>query len=231
MTALIQDVLPKNVALMAVASCGSEPRWWLDGKVTSCGLRTLYPNGFDDEIHKAQTPKIADLLNIVKPKITIVQLGSNLVLVSSEEREKSTDEMMNLIEKKGGQCVWISAPDSRKFSSSDIGSVYELLKKLAKKHHCKLIDSRKYTKYPAGGDGLHYGGKDGAPIAKYWAEKIFVNAVKPELAKIFTLTQKLPVKSEPKVEQPKQIPVKKRESKKIQIQPKPTKIHVHKKRN
>ncbi len=232
MTTLIQDVLPKNVALMAVASCGSEPRWWLDGKTTSCGLRTLYPNGFDDEIHKAQTPKIAELLNIVKPKITVVQLGSNLVLVSNEEREKSTDAMMDLIEKKGGQCVWISAPDSRKFSAAEINNVNELLKKLAKKHRCKLIDSRKYTKYPAGGDGLHYGGKDGAPIAKYWAEKVFVNAVKPELAKNFTLIQKLPVKSEPKIEPAKPVPAKKSEPKqKIKIKPQPAKIHANKKRS
>lgn len=200
MTTLLRDDLPKNVALMAVASCGSEPRWWLEGKTTNCGLRTLYPNGFDDEIHKAQTPKIAELLSIVKPKITIVQLGSNLVLMSNEEREKSTDAMMDLIEKKGGQCVWISAPDSRKFSSTEIGNVHELLKKLAKKHRCKLIDSRKYTKYPAGGDGLHYGGKDGAPIAKYWAEKVFVNAIKPELAKNFTLSQKPIVKFAPKID-------------------------------
>ncbi|MDD5216168.1 MAG: hypothetical protein PHQ03_11620 [Methylococcales bacterium] len=231
MTTLIQDALSKHVALMAVASCGSEPRWWLDGKTTSCGLRTLYPNGFDDETHKAQTPKIAELLNIAKPKITIVQLGSNLVLMGNEEREKSTDTMMDLIEKKGGQCVWISAPDSRKFSAAEIGNVYELLKKLAKKHHCKLIDSRKYTKYPAGGDGLHYGGKDGAPIAKYWAEKVFVNAVKPELAKNFTLAQKSPVKLEPKIERPKQIQSKKREAKqKTHIQPPRAKTYADKKR-
>lgn len=231
MTTLIRDALPKNVALMAVASCGSEPRWWLEGKVTSCGLRTLYPNGFDDEIHKAQTPKINELLNIVKPKITIVQLGSNLIPLSEAERETYTDAMMDLIEKKGGQCVWISAPDSRKFSSADIGNVYELLKKLAKKHHCKLIDSRKYTKYPAGGDGLHYGGKDGAPIAKYWAEKVFANVVKPELAKNFTLSQKPFVKSESKIETKNQSKSKKSEPKqKAKIKSQPAKTHVNEKR-
>ncbi|MDD2863725.1 MAG: hypothetical protein PHC99_03255 [Methylococcales bacterium] len=224
MTTLIRDDLPKNVALMAVASCGSEPRWWLEGKTTNCGLRTLYPNGFDDEIHKAQTPKIAELLNIVKPKITIVQLGSNLVLVSDEEREKSTDAMMDLIEHKGGQCVWISAPDSRKFSATEIGNVHELLKKLAKKHRCKLIDSRKYTKYPAGGDGLHYGGKDGAPIAKYWAEKVFANAIKPELAKNFTLSQKPIVKPAPKVETKHKVEFKPK------IQPPHAKTYADKKR-
>lgn len=220
-TTLIRDMLPKNVAFMAVASCGSEPRWWLDGKTTNCGLRTLYPNGFDNEIHKAQTPKIAELLNIVQPKITIVQLGSNLLLMNNEEREKATDEMMGLLEHKGGQCVWISAPDSRKFSSTELGNVYELLKKLAKKHHCKLIDSRKYTKYPAGGDGLHYGGKDGAPIAKYWAEKVFMNAVKPMLERNFTMIQRTPVKSGLKVEQSKH---------KSQINPELTKTHANKKR-
>lgn len=242
MTTLIRDVLPKNVILMAVASCGSEPRWWLEGKTTNCGLRTLYPNGFDDEIHKAQTPKIAELLSIVKPKVTIVQLGSNLVLVSDEEREKSTDAMMDLIEHKGGQCIWIGAPDSRKFSAGDINNVHNILKKLAKKHHCTLIDSRKYTKYPAGGDGLHYGGKEGAPIARYWAEKVFVNAVKPVLAKNFTLTPKTAVKISPKVETKPQLKPNQKEVKvkpviknkevklKSTIKPPLLKNHVHNKR-
>lgn len=181
LTELIQEAVP-NAMLMAVASCGSEPRWWLEGKITHCGLRTLYPNGFDNEIHKAPTPKLNELLNLVKPKITIVALGSNLVPLNDQERESYTDTMMSLVEKKGGQCIWVSAPDSRKFSASDINNVYELLKKLSKKHHCKLVDSRKYTKYPtSGGDGLHYGGKEGTLIATKWAEKVFVSAIKSAL--------------------------------------------------
>lgn len=190
LTALIQEIFP-NALMMTSASCGSEPRWWLEGKTTNCGLWTRYPNGTETEMHKAPTPKLDELLNLVHPKVTIVALGSNLVPLTDDERETYTDNMMNLLEQKGGECVWISAPDSRKFSASDINDVFNILKKLAKKHHCKLVDSRKYTKYPdSGGDGLHYGGKDGTIIATQWAEKVFNHAIKPTLTKIFTITQK-----------------------------------------
>lgn len=187
LTELIKTAAPK-VELMAVASCGSEPHWWLTGKSTHCGLRTLYPNGFDNTIHNAPTPKIADLLNLTKPKMTIVQLGSNLVLLSPQEREIYTQAMLDVIKQSGGQCIWISAPDSRKFSSTDLHEVYEVLKTVTKKNHCKLIDSRKYTKYPsAGGDGLHYGGQEGGLIATQWAEKVFANGIKSSLEKNFKL--------------------------------------------
>ena len=117
--------------------------------------------------------------------MTIVALGSNLVLMSEEDRKIYTEKMMAMVEKKGGQCIWISAPDSRKFKTSDIDDVYMLLKKLSKSHHCKLIDSRKYTKYPSsGGDGLHYGGQEGALIATQWAEKVFIG-IKPAISKSF----------------------------------------------
>lgn len=187
LTELIKTAAPK-VELMAVASCGSEPHWWLTGKSTHCGLRTLYPNGFDNTIHNAPTPKIADLLNLTKPKMTIVQLGSNLVLLSPQEREIYTQAMLDVIKQSGGQCIWISAPDSRKLSSVDLQAVHDMLKTVTKKNHCKLIDSRKYTKYPsAGGDGLHYGGQEGGLIATQWAEKVFNAGIKSTLEKTFKL--------------------------------------------
>ena len=184
LTELLQKNFPR-IAITAVASCGSEPRWWLEGKATTCGLLRHEANGNEEKVLKGNTPKLNELLSASKPKITIVALGSNLVLMSEEDRKIYTEKMMAMVEKKGGQCIWISAPDSRKFKTSDIDDVYMLLKKLSKSHHCKLIDSRKYTKYPSsGGDGLHYGGQEGALIATQWAEKVFIG-IKPALSKSF----------------------------------------------
>ena len=184
LTELLQTNFPR-IAITAVASCGSEPRWWLEGKATSCGLLTHQANGTEEKVLKGNTPKLQELLIAIKPKMTIVALGSNLVLMSEEDRKIYTEKMMAMVEKKGGQCIWISAPDSRKFKTSDIDDVYMLLKKLSKSHHCKLIDSRKYTKYPSsGGDGLHYGGQEGALIATQWAEKVFIG-IKPAISKSF----------------------------------------------
>ncbi len=184
LTTLLQQNF-SEVAITTVASCGSEPRWWLEGKSTNCGFWRHEANGFENKTLKGNTPKLYELLNEIKPKITIVALGSNLVLMSEEDREIYTQKMMMMLENKGGQCIWISAPDSRKFKATDLDDVYTRLKKLSKLHHCKLIDSRKYTKYPiSGGDGLHYGGKEGALIATQWAEKVF-NTIKPSLLKSF----------------------------------------------
>ena len=231
LTELIKTAAPK-VELMAVASCGSEPHWWLTGKPTHCGLRTLYPNGFDNTISNAPTPKIADLLNLTKPKMTIVQLGSNLVLLSPQEREIYTQALMDIVKQNGGQCIWISAPDSRKFSSADLQDVYAVLHTVLKKNSCKLIDSRKYTKYPStGGDGLHYGGQEGGVIATRWAEKVFNAGIKSTLEKTFKLTPEKKV-LKTKEPEPKTIPKLKTELKKSTSQPKTPveKNHVHYKR-
>lgn len=236
LTELIKTTAPK-IELMAVASCGSEPHWWLTGKSTHCGLRTLYPNGFDNTIHNAPTPKIADLLNLTKPKMTIVQLGSNLVLLTKQERETYTQAMMNIVQQNGGQCIWISAPDSRKFSSADLHDVYEVLKTVTKKTHCKLIDSRKYTKYPSvGGDGLHYGGQEGGLIATQWAEKVFNSGIKPTLEKTFKLPptkKELQIKAkEPEIKTIKKLKTELKKPKTSLSKPKTPaeKNHVHDKR-
>lgn len=81
---------------------------------------------------------------------------------------------MDRVAEKADQCIWIGPPDARKFSAAAINDVYVLLDKLADKHGCTLIDSRKYTQYPdVGGDGLHYSGKVGTSIAKSWADNVF----------------------------------------------------------
>ncbi|HCT99602.1 MAG TPA: hypothetical protein DF614_05965 [Methylococcaceae bacterium] len=185
LTHLLTETLP-NVAITTVASCGSDPKWWLEGKPTNCGFWQRRADGVEIEEHKAYTPKLDTLLRS-KPKLTLVALGSNIILMNEEERVTYTQALMAMIEKKSSRCIWIGPPDSRKFSVAEIGAVYSLLKTLAKPHHCQVIDSRKYTLYPSiGGDGLHYGGKEGTVIALHWAEKLFSHDIKPILLKSFS---------------------------------------------
>ncbi len=185
LTHLLTDALP-TVDVTTVASCGSDPKWWIEGKPTTCGFWQKKPNGSQIDEHKAYTPKLEKLLRI-KPKLTLVALGSNIVLMNEEERLSYTQTMMEMIEKKSSRCVWIGPPDSRKFNVQEINTVYSLLKKMSKQYHCQLVDSRKYTLYPSvGGDGLHYGGKEGTVIALHWAEKVFSHDMKPILLKSFS---------------------------------------------
>jgi len=185
LTKLLTESLP-GVDITTVASCGSDPKWWIESKPTSCGFWQRRPDGSQIEEHKANTPKLEKLMHN-KPKLTIVALGSNIVLMNEDERITYTDKLMEMIEKKSSRCIWIGPPDSRKFSVQEINSVYSLLKKMSKPHHCQLIDSRKYTLYPSvGGDGLHYGGKEGTVIALHWAERVFSHDMKPLLLKSFS---------------------------------------------
>lgn len=159
LTNLVLDNLP-DVSITTVASCGSDPKWWMEGKLTKCGFWYRHSDGTEEDLHEKMTPKLDSLLNAIKPKVTIVALGTNLVPLNENERVTYTKAMMTLLEKKGGQCIWIGPPDSRQFSAVEINEVYRLLKHLSQQHSCNLIDSRQYTKYPAsGGDGLHYGGE------------------------------------------------------------------------
>jgi hypothetical protein len=178
LTTLLKENTASGTRITTVASCGSSPSWWLEGKDTRCGFWRRDFDGSEQSNLKAATPSLYGLLNSVKPKTVIVALGSNLVPLSKIARHDHTDAMMRHVAKTAEQCIWIGPPDSRKFSASEINDVYVLLQQLTNKHGCKLVDSRKYTHYPkSGGDGLHYGGKQGAVIAKNWADNVFWNDI------------------------------------------------------
>jgi hypothetical protein len=173
LTNFVLDNLP-DVSITTVASCGSDPKWWIEGKPTKCGFWYRHSDGNEEDLHEKMTPKLESLLNEIKPEVTIVALGTNLVPLNENERITYTKAMMTLLEKKGGRCIWIGPPDSRQISAVEINEVYRLLKRLSQQYSCKLIDSREDTKYPAlGGDGLHYDGEQGALIAEKWAKNIF----------------------------------------------------------
>jgi hypothetical protein len=174
LTLLLEESQP-DANVTTVASCGSSPSWWLKGShTTTCGFWRHNADGSEVNSLKGLTPKLDDLINTIKPRSVIIALGSNLVPLSDSERRIYTEAMMNRVAERAAQCIWIGPPDARKFSADAIDDVYVLLDKLADKHGCMLIDSRKYTRYPdAGGDGLHYSGKVGATIAKSWAYNVF----------------------------------------------------------
>ncbi len=179
LTNLLKDNASLDAKVTTVASCGSSPSSWLEGKRTTCGFWRQDHNGNEQSSVKGLTPKLIKLINTVKPKTVIIALGSNLVPLSKSARLAGTEAMMSQVSNMANQCVWIGPPDSRKFSAAEINDVYVLLDELSHKYHCNLIDSRKYTHYPkSGGDGLHYGGKEGTLIAKSWADKVFWNDIK-----------------------------------------------------
>ncbi|MCW5198600.1 hypothetical protein VU07_03495 [Desulfobulbus sp. F4] len=188
LTGLIKANIPKS-HLTAVASCGSSPRWWLNGQQTRCGFWQLDADGTQHKSPTAATPLIADLLKSEQPDTVIVALGSNLIPQEPIDRYTDTVAFMNLIAESGSRCIWVGPPDARKFSASAINEVYKLLRSVTKHYGCDVVDSRKYTRYPATGrDGLHYGGEEGERIASQWAQNVFNQNIRDNVRYRFHLT-------------------------------------------
>ena len=182
LTNLLRDNASLESKLTTIASCGSSPSWWLEGKRTACGFWRKDFNGSEQNNIRGLTPNLIELMNTVQPKTVIIALGSNLVPLSKSARLASTEAMMSEVSNRTDQCIWIGPPDARKFNATEINDVYVLLNHLSHKYDCKLIDSRKYTHYPkSGGDGLHYGGKEGTLIAKEWASNVYWNEIRQVL--------------------------------------------------
>jgi hypothetical protein len=181
LTTLLEESLP-DADITTVASCGSTPSWWLNGHIITCGFWRHNAGGSETNSLQGQTPKLDDLIGSVRPRSVIIALGSNMVPLNNKQWRIDTETMMTQVTEKAAQCIWIGPPDARIFSAFALDQVYSVLAELANKHGCMLIDSRKYTRYPdAGGDGLHYGGKMGTPIAKSWAYNVFRHDILPVL--------------------------------------------------
>lgn len=171
-----------TIEVNTIASCGSEPSWWLQAKPVRCGFWQHFPDGHENDYMRGTTPMLTDLMTEIKPDMTVIVLGTNLIPLNASDRRHGVQQMLNVVvNQHHSQCVWVSAPDSRKFSSQNLDEVYQTLAELTSRNDCKLIDSRQYTHYPeTGGDGIHYGGSEGKAIAKNWAEAIF-QKIKPLL--------------------------------------------------
>lgn len=184
LTELLTERIP-NAEVTTVASCGSSPNWWLVGTATHCGFWRRNSDGSQEKGNSAATPLLDELLSSLHPKTVIIALGSNLIPKNNTQQRLETEILMQRVTKTS-QCIWIGPPDARKFSFSQTRAVYDLLFELGDQLHCPVINSLQYTKYPTDGDGLHYGGISGTPIAESWAEEVM-----RDIAEQITIPQEL----------------------------------------
>lgn len=182
------DKLMRETAakVQTYGSAGSSPSWWINGHTTKSGFYSKDDNGNVDSPAdwKAphETPKLNNLINNFKPNVIVISLGANLIKANSETIEKEVKKLADIAKESGAKIVWVGPPDGResKKPTSKQSFLYENLQKIAQQYGT-FIDSRPYTEYPeTGGDGLHYGGKQGTEIAKNWAKSIFDDIQKSE---------------------------------------------------
>lgn len=180
---------PEKIAVYG--SCGSSPEHWLAAEkvfTTPCGYRETHGRTRILETHRdghpprpTPTPKIENLLALHHPDLIIVQLGTN-------HYSNLEDDGMDILPKLAARydafadalvrhgrnvkrVVWITPPDSSRYSSTIESEVSKLILSTAARHRFRVIDSQKLTRYvkgKTGSDGIHYG-KDAAYA---WADAV-----------------------------------------------------------
>jgi len=190
----LQDYLTKRFTRDAVAvygSCGSSPEHWLRGEpeyLSKCGYREytpkteiIYDFGSGKPPQPALAPKLEDLVEIFDPYVVIVQQGTNWMdgmpenlVIPNSGYSHTMDRLVAAIRENGNtgrQIVWITPPDSSKYSAAVKTKVFDIIKSASDRDAFQIIDSRPMTHYvpgQSGSDGVHYNGKE----AKSWAAQV-----------------------------------------------------------
>jgi hypothetical protein len=175
-----------NVALYA--ACGSSPEQWLRSGpefLTKCGYReqtpqttVLYDFNNGNPPQAVVTPKLEDLIGSLHPTTLIVQLGTNWMdgmlghaLVDESSYSQILDRFVAAVHDAPDavrQIIWITPPDSSRYSTAVKRNVRDLIQRAAQKYSFQMIDSSTMTHYVpgrSGSDGVHYNSEE----AKQWA--------------------------------------------------------------
>lgn len=172
-------------AVSSYASCGSSPSTWVktsqNFKSTNCGFWSKDSAGKEIRVKSHKLPSMADALSKANPQLTVVSLGTNILAspANINQELKFIEQMISSIKAKGSACVWIGPPDlSKNPFKANLAAGASAIKKTVEAKGCKFIDSRSYTKYPAGkSDGIHYGAGD----SRKWGVAVAANL--PSVAK------------------------------------------------
>ena len=153
---------------------GANPQWFMNGQRAVCGSYSKDENGHEVSTGNNQinTPLLSDMLGSYKPSVLVVSLGANMVAFPEATQRSMVTNLLDQAKAAGCQIVWVGPPDSRAQKDSDIARLHSVLESELPKYDGVLVDSRKYTKYPAsGGDGIHYWGDEGVATARKWANE------------------------------------------------------------
>ncbi len=176
---LAQKYGPQNVA--AYAACGSSPEHWLaaePGFYTRCGFREAAPGRrpfYTDGKSRQRilTPKLETLVARHRPRVVIVQLGTNWMDRDLSDAQISAFADRFIAAARGPsvrQIIWIAPPDSSALRNRQ-GKIHRLIQAAAARDRFEVIDSRQLTRYipgKTGGDGIHYNSE----ASRAWALRV-----------------------------------------------------------
>ncbi len=156
-------------------SCGSSVQHWLGSNPvfsSRCGYRESTPSRhylYADTGRYHSAPKVEDLLRKSRPDTVIVQLGTNHFdkfqqkgMGIIEDQRAIFEDFANALTRTTGsvrKVIWITPPDSAKFSPAIEAAVDRLIRDTCRRHGFMMVDSKKLTHYVrgvTGSDGVHY---------------------------------------------------------------------------
>jgi hypothetical protein len=170
---------------------GASPSWLL--------RRAVSPRGyvFDSADGKAlvprsrllprdvRTPALDALLRVpagaYERQVVILILGSNVPGAPAVHTAPVEQIVRSIHTRPDTVCIWVGPPDIRSWSSGYSDEVYAAIRAgiqaaepdRSRGPACHLIDSRRLSAYPAGGDGTHYGfNPAAAAAAHHWADGV-----------------------------------------------------------
>jgi hypothetical protein len=164
------------------ASCGSAPFWWTAQRSysTPCGYFEKGPGTPAVRRSRAQTPKLARLLDLTNPSTVVVQQGTNLLTERTFNEAFVRQEIRKLRDQLRGRrpaprLIWVGPPDAadRKISDAHFRKFYEILKAELRPPNEIAVDSWVEGEYPNGlGDGLHFSGRALGEKENAWIERV-----------------------------------------------------------
>jgi hypothetical protein len=172
---------------------GASPSWLVRRPISprgyvynSCDGKAPLPRSKLQK-HDLRTPSLDDLLRVPEGtydrQVVVLTLGSN-VPGDPNVLTPPVEQIVRAIDARpDAVCVWIGPPAIRSWSAGYADKVYTAIRdgiRAAEGAHgarqgpaCHLIDSRRYSSYPAGGDGTHLGfTAAGVAAANRWADGV-----------------------------------------------------------
>ena len=181
----------RPLKVWAYWTCGSDVASWMRGGTSYCGIRTCNGAGDCARDHgpldrpgRVRYDSLASYVAQVRPRVTVVSLGSNMLTMGARDFHGYYWVYMNEIGRLakdiasgGSQCIWIGPPQAALTAKplADYERFVADAGKVARAAGCAYIDSNPLSdrKYVLRGDseGIHYqGAGEKAWETKVWAQ-------------------------------------------------------------
>jgi len=196
---------PKSSRLLRVWSfwtCGSDATTWANGATSYCGIRSCNgagacarDHGPNDGPAPVRYQPLHDYLAVIRPRVTIVSLGTNILTTRDFEKPDFYDFYLNTVARLIGQiktagsgCIWIGPPQTA-LSTKPVKEYERFvadIARVAQGADCTFIDSNQLSDraylLKRDPEGIHY-----EPTGeRAWEAKVWVQlepVLKARLAK------------------------------------------------